>query len=79
MHSDDDHPAVSIRPVARTDRTAAAELALSVENLKAEASAKASYVGTGAFHAHFGCEKFFRIKDVYDLEDDKLTMMKRFS
>jgi hypothetical protein len=79
MHSDDDHPVVSIRPVVRTDRSATAEPILSVDNFKAETSAKESYVSTVAFYDRLGCEKISRIKDVYDVEDDKLTMAKRFS
>ena len=79
MHSDEDHPAVSIRPDARTNRPATAEPVLSVENLKAETSAKESCISNVAFYARLDAEKVFRIKDVRDIEDDKLTMTKRFS
>ena len=79
MHSDDDHPVVSIRPIVRMECHAAFEVVPSLKNLKLEASAKESYINTMAFYARPSYEKVLRIEDLSDIEDDKLTMTKRFS
>jgi ribosomal protein S18 acetylase RimI-like enzyme len=47
--------------------------------LVVETSSKSSYIGTVEFYVRLGYETVSRIKDFYDVGDDKLTMVKRFS
>lgn len=44
-----------------------------------ETSAKASYAGTVAFYRCLGYEEVSRIRDFYDVGDDKLILVKRLS
>jgi ribosomal protein S18 acetylase RimI-like enzyme len=47
--------------------------------LVAETSAKKSYEGTIAFYRRLGFEEASHIKDFYDIGDDRLIFVKRFS
>lgn len=47
--------------------------------LVAETSAKKSYEGTIAFYRRLGFEEASHIKDFYDVGDDRLIFVKRFS
>ena len=47
--------------------------------LVVETSAKESYEGTIAFYRGLGYEEASRIKDFYDVGDDRLIFVKRFS
>jgi ribosomal protein S18 acetylase RimI-like enzyme len=44
-----------------------------------ETSSKASYTDTVQFYRRLGYEEIYRIMDFYDVEDDKLTLVKRLS
>jgi ribosomal protein S18 acetylase RimI-like enzyme len=44
-----------------------------------ETSAKASYGGTVGFYRNLGYDEASRIGNFYDIGDDKLTLVKRFS
>jgi ribosomal protein S18 acetylase RimI-like enzyme len=47
--------------------------------LAVETSAKASYTGTVEFYRRLGYEEVARFRDFYDIGDDKLILVKRFS
>jgi ribosomal protein S18 acetylase RimI-like enzyme len=47
--------------------------------LAVETSAKASYEGTVAFYRRLGYSEASRLRDFYDVGDDKLIFMKRLS
>jgi hypothetical protein len=47
--------------------------------LALETSAKTSYTGTVAFYRSLGYEEAVRIRDFYDVGDDKIIFVKKLS